>query len=76
MAATREVVGGTTVGVAAGKVRAYVADAIEEERLEPVMGTDMYDESGRTEPSEVTATAEATKEEKREKQRKKEQRKR
>ena len=75
LAAAAEVAAGTTVEAAADRVRAYVAEAIGEERLEPATARGAMTESGRTELGEEAA-AKAAKEKKREKQRKKKQRRR
>ena len=72
--AVARVAAGTTVEVAAGRVRAHVVDAIGEERLEPETETAANEESGSTELGEAAATEEAAKEKKREKNRRKKQR--
>ena len=74
MDAVARVAAGTTVEVAAGRVRAHVVDAIGEERLEPETETAANEESGSTELGEAAATEEAAKEKKREKNRRKKQR--
>ena len=51
LAVAAEVAAGTTVEAAADRVRAYVAEAIGEERLEPATARGATTESGRTELS-------------------------
>ena len=75
MAAAADVAAGTTVEAAADKVRAYVVDAIGEERLEPATAIGATTESGSTGLGEEAA-AEAARKKKQEKNRKKKQRRR
>ena len=75
LAAAAEVAAGTTVEAAADRIRAYVVDAIGEERLEPETAAGATNKSGDEKLGEEAA-AEAAKEKKREKQRKKKQRRR
>ena len=67
--AVARVAAGTTVEVAAGRVRAHVVDAIGGERLEPETETAANNESGSTGLDQAAAAAEAAKEKKRDKQR-------
>ena len=64
--AVARVAAGTTVEAAADRVRAYVVDAIGEERLEPDTAAGATNESGDEKLGEEAA-AEAAKEKKREK---------